>query len=1113
MKGFPSSWIAIVLLLLDRVVSFSVQIPRSRVSVVAMFSASSSSSTKSNASAKTTVVYQKVIRMPPKMPDILFLGSLVEYLQDIFRLPDRLPMVYEKQNFEYDPEFTNRKAPVMMRLDSPLSPLNEATALNVQVVGIYSNEKSSLPDMAMVVVDKDADTNRLPPMMKGLFADSENKILKALDKGLEDFMAGKIKGLDGSNKRNVQQQTFQEGKEAILEEVLLSSEAEANTKQSSDFIEADIVHKEMNGKESDGEHMTHQKRLQQREAALKTMQAKASAQPKMKDPGLEFTIQAAKEAQAQRKRRKEQGREDFAVVAAQKARGNKKQPEKSPAAIDAVATTKSTNQISSPPRTTTQKKASTFETSKCIKSESVSDTPTIEGLDLYSIRPPVLDPNVSGVQRKFMKSISTPTQFASHEKAHLSKKNTDRSTSSSPPRNTSKMISNVSKPKSTKDLDGVTGQPGRVKQDQNKSDNSQKESPKLAISKTKGKDQTIQTDIVMDENQDSEIYEQILHGAEQALTEMAELGKEMTAEEILKDVIKFGETQNQETAVGSGFATGVFEQAKNMLRHQKTIRDQKRQQNTEKGEENSNLNQNARQTSVQEISPDEELRRMFEAGERIVDGRLTVMGNRAISTVSSTTSTTENYIEDIINSDTSVSRHARILDDELAELKVRINKSPGESQDGPNSNPLFDIFSGPEVYNPNVDPETAVNWPGALPGTKNIRLPNELDNAVKQANFAAEVLMSLQEKQSDDGSIKYMVGKRELSEQDIQNLRTVVEEAVEIGIIDDPRIILDENARLQMILGELFHQPEERVREIASNYKDLLLSDNFPLLVKNRLDKMANREMRNEENSLEETHTRERELLGQLIVYAQLLLKEAQALGAELESQHLEVVRSICKVAMDPTHRTEEETAVALTDAVKDMRPLFDDSFVAYLKYAIAEEEGRLARAGVLDDPDHNQWLFVLKIVQQGVYKELSIGINRYLEHIWYILRMETPAERRMLLEKLVDAMPTLDVRPFVKVVDNIVGALGDSVKGEFDGVTPLGEMTNKLLQLHRDVKEVLPPERIAEKSKDADEWAAKQKQRLLEQRKLTKQRLKAAHETEYLDGELQRQGELERFD
>ena len=36
--------------------------------------------------------------------------------------------------------------------------------------------------------------------------------------------------------------------------------------------------------------------------------------------------------------------------------------------------------------------------------------------------------------------------------------------------------------------------------------------------------------------------------------------------------------------------------------------------------------------------------------------------------------------------------------------------------------------------------------------------------------------------------------------------------------------------------------------------------------------------------------------------------------------------------------------------------------------------------------------------------------------------------------------MPTLHLRPFVKVVDNIAGALGDATKGEFDGVMPLGE-------------------------------------------------------------------------
>ena len=129
---------------------------------------------------------------------------------------------------------------------------------------------------------------------------------------------------------------------------------------------------------------------------------------------------------------------------------------------------------------------------------------------------------------------------------------------------------------------------------------------------------------------------------------------------------------------------------------------------------------------------------------------------------------------------------------------------------------------------------------------------------------------------------------------------------------------------------------------------------------------------------------------------------------------------------------------------------------------------------------------------------------------------METPIERKMLLEKLVDVMPTIDVRPFVQVIENIVGSLGDSVRGEFDGVTPLGEMTNKLLQLHRDLKEVLPPERIAEKSRDADEWAAQQKKRLMEQRNVTKQRLKAAQATEHLDDEVEafgRRGEVERFD
>jgi hypothetical protein len=51
-----------------------------------------------------------------------------------------------------------------------------------------------------------------------------------------------------------------------------------------------------------------------------------------------------------------------------------------------------------------------------------------------------------------------------------------------------------------------------------------------------------------------------------------------------------------------------------------------------------------------------------------------------------------------------------------------------------------------------------------------------------------------------------------------------------------------ERSRLAIIIDELWHQPEERFREIAENYKDLLLSENFVDLLKERLMEMANRD-------------------------------------------------------------------------------------------------------------------------------------------------------------------------------------------------------------------------------------------------------------------------------
>ena len=44
----------------------------------------------------------------------------------------------------------------------------------------------------------------------------------------------------------------------------------------------------------------------------------------------------------------------------------------------------------------------------------------------------------------------------------------------------------------------------------------------------------------------------------------------------------------------------------------------------------------------------------------------------------------------------------------------------------------------------------------------------------------------------------------------------------------------------------------------------------------------------------------------------------------------------------------------------------------------------------------------------EGVYAELAGSINRLVDHIGYVLRMETESERRMLLERLIDIMPSM---------------------------------------------------------------------------------------------------------
>ena len=59
------------------------------------------------------------------------------------------------------------------------------------------------------------------------------------------------------------------------------------------------------------------------------------------------------------------------------------------------------------------------------------------------------------------------------------------------------------------------------------------------------------------------------------------------------------------------------------------------------------------------------------------------------------------------------------------------------------------------------------------------------------------------------------------------------------------------------------------------------------------------------------------------------------------------------------------------------------------------------------------------------------------------MLWLKSKVERKELLKKLIDVMPTMDVRSFVKVVNNIESSLGTSARGDFMDSVILGELTN----------------------------------------------------------------------
>ncbi|KAL7537850.1 hypothetical protein ACHAXR_012515 [Thalassiosira sp. AJA248-18] len=1114
------------------------------------------------------VLYQKVLRAPPSSLSHTFLLDLVTYLQCVFELPNDLPMPYEITVPEDQSNDDDNRAVLM--IDSSLSNDPYEACLEVEVIGIFPDdtEVQAGPTMAMVALKKKKDPNNIDDnssssggggaVSQGLFAASENRIVQSLDRGLQDLEDGRVtipESATSDDDNDIMSQFDDDdddegGVDAAMKRIGYKNAIDAASTTSTTTSSEKTPRNEQKNKkevkttpedktisiERDGlgnviidsvpspsttpppnKASKHNKQKGKKTAKSKTLDPPVSKPSPMN--GVSKPSSTTRQKQKKQTTSQQADDEDYAI---KMARQQAEALMTTVKAGDSTSSTEGTVAISggeSDFAIMAAKRAAAA--AMRLKKKKMEKDSLLKGQERNNDGNDDASMTISSaeqVQKKGkVQDLSKDEMFvklsriANEDKKSSWKRTIPKMKTKDAVKSSPELSDSASNAKDKRRPPQPTGPKTTAKVNSPTiKATSKNEKGATTLSSMEKSDDEIQDDIMQIARENEQVQRE-LKAATDMMPEDEE--QELSPEELLEQILKFGEEKEKEEKPGYGFVEGAFEKAKELLR------------NEEDGGVSSN---NSKELGFKDgdISADEmrrkaeedELRRIFAAGQSVAEERLSKPTSRVSNLAKPTI--TEDDINALIDADDTVPLNARALDDELAELEVRMSRSQEEESDGPAENKVFDVFSGPEVYNPNVDAETAVNWPGAKEGSRtDVQLAADLSTALKQAQFASAVLSQMREEEVDD-EVRYFVGTKELPLERVTLLRNCVNEAVKAGIVEDPEILIGERSRLQMLIDELISQPEERLEEIAMNYKDLLLSDNLVDLIKERLHAMAMRDIdaqrEGKEDLFKEVHARERAISMNLVQIAQALVKEAQALGAELEVSMLEIIRSICEVAMNPSHKTEEDTADALTDAVRDMRPLLDDAFVAYLKYAIAEEEGKLARAGLVDDPEHNRWLFVLKIVQEGVYAELSQGMKRYVDHLFYVLRMKTKTERKELLKKLIDVMPTMDVRPFVKVVSNIVSSLGTTVKGDFaDGVI-LGEMTNQLLQLQRDVNELLPPERINELSKDADAWAATQRERLLERRNLTRQRLDAAKQTGDIDVDavLKKPGvEAERFD
>lgn len=251
--------------------------------------------------------------------------------------------------------------------------------------------------------------------------------------------------------------------------------------------------------------------------------------------------------------------------------------------------------------------------------------------------------------------------------------------------------------------------------------------------------------------------------------------------------------------------------------------------------------------------------------------------------------------------------------------------------------------------------------------------------------------------------------------------------------------------RLQLLITELMQSRPEKCATICNNYRDLLVSEDYPTLMRSYLCF----------NKAEGEHEKERLMF--LNEFVLSLYKDHQIFLINDEKIQLLKIKKIMDWARSDLND--------VNDMMMKNKQMFDTNFLCYLNLAISKEAEAMREENAVvplqregRDPRINPWLCILTIIHRAVTSLIKADMAEDVYMIGLICDFDNPKVRSYLLEFMLATMPRSDWKSFKDLIISASESLKNrppEERNDLEGAAP--HFVEAIMQLRDEVEKMIP--------------------------------------------------------